>query len=1013
MTSIRLWFCATLALACLAAVPALAQSPIWADEFDGDQLDTTKWTYDVGGHGFGNQELQFYSARPDNVRVDDGKLVITAYREAYEGKAFSSGRIKSHGRMAFKYGTIEARIKVPDLANGLWPAFWLLGDNIGQNSWPACGEIDILEMGSEGAINDGVVNRRVGAAAHWDHLGNYANHATHIDAAVGLNNDYHLYKLTWTPTLIRAYLDGVQFYALDITGGAGSSLEEFHRPMFVVANLAVGGINFVNITNPANITAPFPAQLEIDWIRLYDNGFTELYTGADTAESGPFGIYTETTPVNNELAYDVDTDLFIWNNMTATTNVTPYEGSDVMSFHMAANNWFGMGVYCRQNRNMANYANGHLHFHMKTTSTQRFAIGIASAAAGEGWVNITEEFGLVRDGAWHEVVIPLARFANVDFNTIVQIFMFNGDVPTTGIDVAIDNVYWTPSVALPAPENGNYGIFTDTAAHKTAGEFVLETDGAFYVWENTMQALPGSPYEGANSMALTTTPGLNWFGAAFTPNSLYNLSAFRYPTSVLHFALKTSSTTTFQIGMHSGSVEHIGQKWITFENGNDPYGFVRDGNWHVIEVPMSDIMGYVDLTKVDQFFEILGTDGPISDIEVDDICLLNGGEALSSGTGTPTADAGPDVTIVLPTNAVTLNGSGEDDGTIVDYAWQFLTGPAAPTLTGADTATLNVSGMVAGTYVFRLTVTDDEGLFGSDTVTVYVRTPEPTADAGPDQAIDLPVDYAALAGSGDDADGVIVEYLWTQVSGPNTAVLTDADTATATASGLIEGVYVFELTVTDDDDLTDSDQVTVTVTNPPVNLALNKPATASSVENAGTPAAFAVDGDPGTRWSSAAADPQWIEIDLGEVYSINQFSLLWETAAAQTYDIDVSDDGATWTTVFSTTEGTAGPIDIDVDTAGRYVRMYGTVRTTPWGYSIFEFEVYGSELTDLPHDADGDGDVDLDDYAMFLDCLMGPEAAPAPVLGLTAQDCLDVFDADADGDVDLADYMSFTAAFSG
>ncbi len=983
------------------AATAGGQTLIWSDEFDGTQIDSGKWTFDVGGSGFGNQELQFYSTRTKNVRVENGNLVIEAFREAYEGKQFTSARLKTHGRMALKYGTIEARIKPPDLADGLWPAFWLLGDNIGQVSWPACGEIDILEMGSSDAIAAGVVNQRVGAAAHWDYFGAYAQYGTYSNFAFPLYQNYHVFSLTWTPTTMTAKVDSAQIWAFDISAGASASLEEFHTPQFIVLNLAVGGINFVNITDPAQITAPFPATMYVDWIRVYDNGSTELTTAADTAEAGAFGILTETTPVNGSLTFGSDAQLYVWNNMTATTT-TPQEGAEAWAFNVAAGNWFGMGVYLPQNKNMQNYRNGKLHMHMKTTTQQTVGIGIASAAAGEGWVDLVaggQEYGLVRDGAWHEVVIPLNKFSDVDFNTIMQMFMFKGEAPAASFQVSFDNIYWTPSEVLETPENGSFGVFTETASHHTAGNFTLGVDGEFYVWENTLNPLTTSPYEGTGSIALGSVPGLTWFGAAFMPNEPYNLTAFRYPDSVLHFAMKTSSSTTFKIGMKGGVVAALGQEWITFEAGNDPYGFVRDGAWHVVEIPMADLGG-VDLSQVTQLFELLGTDGPITDIEIDDVCLLNGGEAIHDiGGGSPLADAGPDQVVILPTNSVVLPGSGEDsDGTITGYAWTQVSGPSTASLSGETTPTLTASGLVQGIYVLRLTVTDNDGLTGSDTVQVTVATPEPTADAGPDQTVTLPDDSVTLYGSGSDADGTIVAYAWTQVSGPSTATLGGESTATLTAGDLVEGAYVFELTVTDNDALAGSDQVAVEVINPPQNIALGKPATASSVESAALGPEYAVDGSPATRWSSAHADPQWIAIDLEHAYNITQVVLQWETASGKTYDIDVSDDGTVWSTVYSTTAGAGGTEVLDLSASGRYIRMYGYERNTPWGYSLFEFEVYGTAAA-APGDINGDGSVDMHDYEDLAACLLGPAT-------LASGGC-DQADMNDDDAVDLRDFADW------
>jgi beta-glucanase (GH16 family) len=612
---------------------AAGQTLVWSDEFDGPFVDRTYWTYGVGGHGFGNGELQYHTARPENARIENGNLIIEARRENYNGKQFTSARLKTHGRLAFKYGTLEARIKLPDVDNGVWPAFWLLGDNIGQFDWPACGELDIMEVGQRSGYLAGVVNRRVLSAAHWDYQGNYASYGDFIDWPVDLYNDYHIYKVEWTPTLIKTYLDGVNIWTIDISDPAANSLEEFHEPMFIITNVSVGGWNFVEITDPALITAPFPGRMYVDYIRLYDHGDTELYLAEDTAETGGFGVYTETTPVNNSVTYDADASLYLWNNLTPTPT-DAYEGDEAWGMTAAAGNWFGMGVFSHVNRNMQHYSDGHLHFHMKTSSPAAFKIGAVSAAAGESWVSFAtgeEKYGLVRDGSWHEVVIPLNSFLNVDFHTITQLFMIAGDPPAAPFEFAIDNVYWSPSVPRPTPENGSFGIFTEDPAHKTAGEFALGVDGELYIWENTLQPGPEDPYEGDTSLSLQSTPGFGWFGAAFTPTIKHNLTGFRYAQSRLHLALKTSSLTTFQLGMRSGNVDDIGQKWIKFEAGNDPYGFVRDGQWHVIEIPMSDIADAVDLSQVSLIFELLGTDGPISGIEIDDVCLLGGGPALADG----------------------------------------------------------------------------------------------------------------------------------------------------------------------------------------------------------------------------------------------------------------------------------------------------------------------------------------------------------------------------------------------
>ena len=256
---------------------------------------------------------------------------------------------------------------MPDTADGLWPAFWLLGNNFGPVDWPFCGEIDIVEMGSAAGIAEGLQQEKLNSAIHFSDAGEeYAFDASWIDAPVDLSLDYHLYKVEWTPTAMTFYLDGVSFASWDITP---AYLSEFHEPAFPIINIAIGGWNYVQINDPGLITATFPAKMYVDWIRLEDNAFTEIVLGADTEETGNFGVYTETVPVNNSLTYGTDAELLVWNNMTATTT-TAYEGSDAWSFDIAPGDWFGMGVWTNTHRNMTNYSDGYLHFHIKTTSNR-------------------------------------------------------------------------------------------------------------------------------------------------------------------------------------------------------------------------------------------------------------------------------------------------------------------------------------------------------------------------------------------------------------------------------------------------------------------------------------------------------------------------------------------------------------------------------------------------------------------------------------------------------------------
>ena len=285
----------TLSLAWLltAVVNTAFGQLVWSEEFNtGTALDTAIWSYDLGASGWGNQELQEYTNSPENVRIENGNLVITV-RETVNGnnqRHFTSARVRTEDKLKFMYGTIEARIKVPDLADGLWPAFWTLGNNFRDVGWPYCGELDVMEMGNSSAITDGKINRRVGSAAHWDSDGSWASYARSRDMDTDLNDGFHIFSMDWTPTDITTYIDGNQIWTFRNDINACPSCTEFHQPHFIILNMAVGG-TYTGLLNADDITATMPAELLVDYVRIYDNGFTELsgssvYTGPGPEYSG-------------------------------------------------------------------------------------------------------------------------------------------------------------------------------------------------------------------------------------------------------------------------------------------------------------------------------------------------------------------------------------------------------------------------------------------------------------------------------------------------------------------------------------------------------------------------------------------------------------------------------------------------------------------------------------------------------------------------------------------------------
>ena len=277
-------------LLCLLSVAgntAYAQV-IWSEEFNtGTTPDSAIWSYDLGASGWGNNELQEYTSASENVRIENGNLVIAVQRN---GNNFTSARIRTQDKLTFKYGTIEARIKMPDLADGLWPAFWTLGNNFSQVGWPFCGELDIVEMGSGSARAAGVINRRVGSTAHWDNFGSHVYYGLTLDAPSDLDDGFHIFTMEWTPDLIKTYLDGQEIWAFSLKSDSCLDCSEYHLPHFVILNMAVGG-NYTGLLSADQITAATPAEMLVDYIRISDNGFTEM--GGSGFSNEKFGIGPE------------------------------------------------------------------------------------------------------------------------------------------------------------------------------------------------------------------------------------------------------------------------------------------------------------------------------------------------------------------------------------------------------------------------------------------------------------------------------------------------------------------------------------------------------------------------------------------------------------------------------------------------------------------------------------------------------------------------------------------------
>lgn len=240
---------------------------VFADEFDGPDgspIDTTKWTAETGGEGWGNAELEYYTDSTANARQEQGSLVITATTEGadqhncwYGACQYTSARLITRGKFEFTHGRVEARIQVPR-GQGIWPAFWMLGSDIGDVGWPQCGEIDVMEnVGKEPSIVHGTIHGPGYSGANG--LSN-----SHTLEGAALADDYHLYAVEWEPEEIRFYFDDVLYGTQTSASVPAGGAWVYEHPFFLLLNVAVGGY----WPGSPDGTTTFPQQMRVDYVRV-------------------------------------------------------------------------------------------------------------------------------------------------------------------------------------------------------------------------------------------------------------------------------------------------------------------------------------------------------------------------------------------------------------------------------------------------------------------------------------------------------------------------------------------------------------------------------------------------------------------------------------------------------------------------------------------------------------------------------------------------------------------------
>jgi len=488
---------------CIASIYGQIGNVIWEENFD--NLDN--WVIETGNGswGWGNGELQYYKSENIDIVEVEGEtgnyaVRITAKQESGSGITdqwgnplnYTSGRMNTKSKISVKYGVIETRVSVPDLDLGGWPAVWLLGTS--NLNWPRSGEIDIMEMGSRQEFRDlhdehnggndsdnSTVNQVVGANAifyadeainaenpsgaasiSWDPDDDYCRPYYNYD---NLNDRFLTYRIYWDPSSIRFTVidNSVEYDLYTEPFPIDSVSDEFQEPFYLIANLAIGGLFTDGVYNGGSglpISMPFPAHMYVDYIKVMEwNEQGQVHIGPPTFQGGTFGLFTDTTPIDNGLVAGDDAEIYVWEGTLSEGSIAPYEGENGISWQTTGLGWFGAGIMSMQPVNLFNFAQGHINFRIKIPANISFQIGIIDSWGNQSYVDFPSnqtKYGLVRDGDWGQASIPVEdiRGEFIDLRMLSYEFVIL-EVNGASCQFGLDDIYWSGGGEVLAISNFN------------------------------------------------------------------------------------------------------------------------------------------------------------------------------------------------------------------------------------------------------------------------------------------------------------------------------------------------------------------------------------------------------------------------------------------------------------------------------------------------------------------------------------------------------------------------------
>ncbi len=498
---------------------------IWEENFN--DLDNWIKITGNGSWGWGNGELEYY--KEENVSIspipgdpNNNALHITAKSESGPDVTdqwgnplfYTSGKVISKSNVSIKYGVVEARVRVPNLDVGGWPAVWLLGTS--NYSWPRNGELDMMEMGSSqsfrnlhdnhnggNGLNNSNVNQVVGANAifysdaaltadnpsgaasiSWDP--NDENCRPYYNYENPLNDRFVIYRMYWDSESIRfTIIDNEIEYDLYVEPlSINAESDEFQNPFYLIANLAIGGLftdaNYLG-GNGLPISMPMPANMYIDYIKVFEwNNQGHVHLGPPDTQGESLGLFTDNTPTNSSLIPEIDSHIYVWENTLTDGSIPSFEGENGISWTTTGAGWFGAGIMSIQPANLSNFSDGFLKFRIKIPQNISFQIGIIDAWGNQSYVDFPASqttYGLVRDGNWGQASIPIndIRGELIDLRMLSYEFVIL-EVNGVSCEFALDDIYWDGGISETLIGDVNNDGFLNVVDVVSIVSIILDND---------------------------------------------------------------------------------------------------------------------------------------------------------------------------------------------------------------------------------------------------------------------------------------------------------------------------------------------------------------------------------------------------------------------------------------------------------------------------------------------------------------------------------------------------------